>query len=520
MKFDDVLETIGTLTELRRIEGAHVVDHNQLSNDKLREAIHKAKPQYLHEETVRSQLEMALYRDQRMDYRVLSRTILIEVLLDQYDFALPSSQTEEQVIAQEQSVLNESNEIEILDLACGDRESDRYHHLDLYSFVLGVAWEHENTKSPDEANLLRKLRDRLNIAERDHFLLEARLGRYPKMSNELHTRSEISDVRRYLQSMGLLFAIRQDDGLNVDLIPDELAWVMRRIRGLELRTDSYRELMISKRLRRKPHLTDVLTRSGVAFGRYDTLDTLVDRVVRYVPASKAIASTSPRYGLNSEELAIWCRELHLSPSGPIEDRVGRVIAHFDALRPSIIAQVDERARWYQFYEELACRSYEALRAQHVIEKDLEIETKFEESTRYLFADKLKHTPLQQRGSNHPDGLLSLQTNYLMWDNKSKEEPVNLKDHIRQFDAYMDAADKPVPVFLVVGPDFTEESESEAVRYHAQHFERNVTLITAKDLKNLAEEWSSEQNKKREEPFPLGLLAGTGKFDRAKLGKLI
>ena len=520
MKFDDVVDAIGTLTELRRIAGAHVVDHNQLAHDELRAALHKVKPQYTQEETVRSQLEKALYRDQRLDYRVLSRAILIDVLLDQYDFTLPFNQTEEQVIALEQSIVNRSNEIEILDLACGDKASDRYHHLDLYSFVLGVAWENENTKSPDEANLLRKIRDRLNIAEQDHFLLEAKLGRYPKTSNQLHTRSEINDVRRYLQSMGFLFATRQDDGLNVDTIPDELALVMRRIHSLELRTGSYRQLMTYKPLRRKAHLIDVLTRSGVAFGRYDTIDALVDRVVRYMPPSKAIASASPWYGLNSEQLASWCRALHLSPSGPIKERVGRVIGHFDALRPSIIAQVDERARWYQFYEELGSRSYEALRAQHVIEKDLEIETKFEEATRYLFGDKLKHTPLQQRGSNHPDGLLSLQSKYLMWDNKSKEEPVNLKDHIRQFDAYMKAADKPVPVFLVGGPDFTVESESEAVRYHAQNFERNVALITAKELKNLAEEWSSENNKKREEPFPLGLLAGSGRFDRAKLGKLM
>jgi hypothetical protein len=133
---------------------------------------------------------------------------------------------------------------------------------------------------------------------------------------------------------------------------------------------------------------------------------------------------------------------------------------------------------------------------------------------------LNHTPLQQRGSNHADGLLSLQANYLMWDNKSKEGPVNLKDHVAQFNGYMDQADKPVPVFLVIGPDFTEESTAEAVRYHAQHFDRNIALITAKELKCLAQEWSSDQNKNREEPFPLGLLATTGRFNRTGLGKLL
>ena len=89
----------------------------------------------------------------------------------------------------------------------------------------------------------------------------------------------------------------------------------------------------------------------------------------------------------------------------------------------------------------------------------------------------------------------------------------------QFDAYMNQADKPVPVFAVIGPDFTQDSETEAVRYHSNHFDRNIVLITAPDLLRLAEEWSSDQNKNREEPFPLGLLATTGRFDRARLGKL-
>ena len=379
--------------------------------------------------------------------------------------------------------------------------------------------ENENTKSPDEVNLLRKLRGRLRITESDHRLLEAKLGKYPKESNELHGRSEINEVRRFLQGSGLLFAIRQDDGVDWDVIPEELASLLRNILGIELRTDSYREMMTYRPLRRKSRLIDVLSRSGVEFGSYDTIEQLVDHVQRYVPPSKALASTSPRYGLNSEQLSDWCRELGLSPQGAVEERVGRVIGHFDGLRPRMEKETDERARWYEFYSELAARDHKALRAQHVIEKDLEIEAKFEEATRYLFEEKLNHTPLQQRGSNHPDGLLSLQTNYLMWDKKSKESRVNLKEHIVQFDTYMDRPDKPVPIFIVIGPDFTEESDAEAVRYHAQHFDRNIAMITANELKDLAEEWSSDDNRNREEPFPLGLLTATGRFDRSRLGKL-
>jgi hypothetical protein len=43
------------------------------------------------------------------------------------------------------------------------------------------------------------------------------------------------------------------------------------------------------------------------------------------------------------------------------------------------------------------------------------------------------------------------------------------------------------------------------------------LITAAELKALAEEWSGGQNERRGEPFPLGLFARAGRFKRALLG---
>ena len=186
------------------------------------------------------------------------------------------------------------------------------------------------------------------------------------------------------------------------------------------------------------------------------------------------------------------------------------------------AEADQRALWYEFYLELATRNREQLRAQQLIEKDIEIESKFEHATQFLFQAKLGHTPLKQSGSEHPDGLLSLKSDYLMWDNKSKDAPClfHLKDCIAQFDRYMNSADKRVPIFLVIAPAFTEDSEVEAIKYHAEHFDRNIVLITATELKSLAEEWSSTQNKNRETAFPLGLLAASGRFDRKRLGKFI
>lgn len=128
-------------------------------------------------------------------------------------------------------------------MASGDKDSQRYKDLELYAFVLGVAWEERDEKTPDEVNFLRKLRERLSITETDHRLIEAKLKKFPKPSNALHSRSEVSDARRNLQALGLLFSSQQDDGVDVDVIPEELAVILRRILRVEMRSDSYRQLM-------------------------------------------------------------------------------------------------------------------------------------------------------------------------------------------------------------------------------------------------------------------------------------
>lgn len=520
MEFEKVVSLIGTLTDVRRIASAHVVDHNQLSDDQLRAGLAKSKPQYIDPVAVKNALDESIERDQKEANRVLSRLVLVDVLLEQYDCMLPFADTEAKVIGAEQNIVDRSNELGLEELACSDKGTPRYRDLETYNFVLGVAWEQRDSVSPDEANLLSRLRRHLRVNEFEHRVLEAKLLRFPKKGNELHSRAEVASARRSLQQSGLLFTVRLE-GVDYDVVPEEIATQVRAVLNIELRSEAYRELLKFWKVRTRAHLTDVLERAGVAFLKSDKVDALVERVVMNVPPSRAIASASPRYGLSSEELADWCRDLGLSPSGSMEERVQRVVRHFANLRPRVDPQEDERALWYEFYAELAARDRETLRAQQLIEKDNEIESKFEHATQYLFQKKLGHTPLKQSGTDHSDGLLSLKADYLMWDNKSKDPPglFHLKDCIPQFDRYMNGADKRVPVFLVIAPGFTEESELEAIRYHAEHFDRNIVLITAAELKALAEEWASPQHKNRETPFPLGLLSASGRFDRRKLGKL-
>ena len=51
MDFEKAVSLIGTVTDLRRVASAHVIDHNQLKDDDLRSALVKSKPQYAAAET-------------------------------------------------------------------------------------------------------------------------------------------------------------------------------------------------------------------------------------------------------------------------------------------------------------------------------------------------------------------------------------------------------------------------------------------------------------------------------------
>ena len=153
-----------------------------------------------------------------------------------------------------------------------------------------------------------------------------------------------------------------------------------------------------------------------------------------------------------------------------------------------------------------------LRANNIIEKDLQCEHLFEQATDYIFEKLLLNKPLTLTGTEHPDGKLSFKDKYIMWDNKSKETPVNLKDHIQQFDRYIKTSDKDVVVFMVIAPDFTPQSVQECVDYSLNN-DALILLITADELKTVAETWSK---KHPDEIFNLGYFKQNGRFDISRL----
>lgn len=500
MKYVDCVNNVSTFLDLKRLANKYVFDYRRLSFEDLKQAVITTAPQYYNKDNIFSVInELKLNGNQNL--RVLYRIILKQVLLNKDGFSLLQKDLEDEVIAYEQSVLDTENE----DDAFFKREE-----IALLSYVVGAAWDNNSEISVDEENLILRIKDKLKIIDEDYELILAHNSIFPKPGNTIHNRDEISDARKYLQQSGLVFVVRDSQGSDYDIIPEEIVAVLREYFRVDIKRFSYSKLLESKYIKKKTYLTEILQKAGIPLDRIETIDSLVGKIKRNIPAHNLIGGFTIKDGLNSSELAKWCTDLGLSTSGTKNDLIDRVIKYYDDIQEIVVNEEDERALYYEYFEDLASRNLDKLRRQGVIEKDLECEHKFELATNYIFEKILRTKPLMLKGTEHPDGMLSFGNKLILWDNKSKETSVNLNDHIKQFDRYIKEESKTVAVFVVIGPSFTEESPKECLKYSMSN-DTNILLITARELKTVAEKWK-EKHSNDEEVFPLGFFKQCGRFD--------
>ena len=487
---------------------AYVIDHRNLALDELRSAIKKTAPQYYFEDNVRSTIRNCVYNIER-DCRTLAPILLQDVLLQKDGVILSQSDTNDELIKREQRIVDESNE-DVFKQGGKKRKT-----LELFHFVLETAWENDDEISLDEKHLIERIKERLRITDNEYRIIEATLGKFPNPGNRIHTLTEIETVRRDLQSKGLIFPMRDSDGTNFDVIPEELGETLRSVFGIEIRRHGFVELTKHRFVKRKAYLTEILEKCDIELEGGITVDGLRELVLEQVQPTILLGGLSPRDGLDIETLRKWCNDLRLTVSGSKAELISKIVSYYDGLHETKEDIKDEREIWYSYYKDFAGRNLKFLREQQLIQKDLETEKKFEGATDYIFEKLLRHKPLSMIGSNHPDGAVSFQNRVIYWDNKSKEQPVSLKEHLKQFDGYIRDAEKVVAAFLVIGPDFTPDSSSLAMQYQVENG-TTITLMSAEELKALADEWNTKGGGKTDEPFPLGYLIQPGRFNRALL----
>ena len=261
-------------------------------------------------------------------------------------------------------------------------------------------------------------------------------------------------------------------------------------------------------------MQNILSKANIVFTPQMTIPQLQALLQKYVRPSNLLGGFSPRDGLDTATLSDWCNSLGVQSYGTKLDLIWNILRYYDGIKQINTTSEDIRGSYFEVFEELANRDLAFLRNQNIISKDLECEHKFEEATNYIFEKILKNKPLLLKGTDHPDGILSYNDKLIMWDNKSKESPVNLADHIKQFDRYIRASEKPVSVFIVIGPDFTADSAKECLKYSLTN-DTLILLITAKELKSLAIEWR-KKHEDDEESFPLGYFKQNGRYNPSNI----
>lgn len=510
MDFQSCVRLSNNINELKRIASAHVEDCRRLDLEELKASLIKTQGQYISYENIEKQLN-SLKLHENPIVRIIVPIILQSYLLDEDEFTSPCKETEEAVLNYEQAVIDESNNFDYKNMS---------RDFALLKFLLDKAWEFEDNISVDEKNLIEQVRKYLNISLKEQNMLEAKASRFPTKGNILHTRSEIDLARKALQSAGIVFYIKNSEGITCDIIPNEIAKCLRQYYGIEIKTYGYKQIIsyITK-ITKKQYLIDIVNKynenpntATVEMPTNPTIPFLQDVILKNIKPSNLIGGFSPRDGLDSTVLSKWCADLGLSVSGQKPVLISRILEYYDKLREIEISSDDEREKYYNVYHELACRNLSFLRENNIISKDLECEHLFERATNYLFEILLKNKPLLLTGTEHPDGKLSFNDKYILWDNKSKETPVNLQDHILQFDRYIRNSDKPVSVFMVIAPAFTDNSVKECVKYSLTN-DTQILLITADELKEIAEQWHKLHP---DESFPLGFFKQNGRFDKSLL----
>ena len=478
---------------LHRVIESFTRDFPKLDEERARETIVKNAEELTDPDRLRKRLE---YTDLPYADRILG-TCVLEILLNTPGHAATEGEVVEIGTAAQERVITDAG-------SDGALQYEDSHAVDVLRTVLQVAVEDERV-TDEEINLIRRLREKLKVTRKSQYILLAQLDHYPRAGNQPHTPSDFRDALNDLQRRGVVFYCNRLPEPRY-VIPEEMVRGVKGAIGVELSEESYRLLLDA--LTNK-QLGSILNDAGLP--RYGRKDEKADRI-----RDAGIKPSEALDTLTNAELYDFLNALPgATVSGSKQERTDRIIDYFTKLVIKRVSpEADPGELLYQYFVELGCRDRENLLANKVIKKDRHMDAAFEEGARYLFTRKLGLELLPTRGSDHPDGALELPSgDLLMWDTKSKETVYTFPaSHLRQFKRYIRDATQRVSCFLVVVPEIDNSSHENAARLKIEsRDDTDVALITAEDLKWLAEEWGGSDRAINPEVFNI-----TGILDRAML----
>lgn len=430
-------------------------------------------------------------------------SFILRSILSKPNFSSTREEISKTVINKEQEIVELSN------------RSESFRHIDQTSLevflaILETALEDEII-SNDELSLIARLRKKLSISEKDQYLIQAKLGLFPTQSNRLHTTPQISKGIDDLQKCGIIFHCNKYEGQidKIYVIPDEIVSGVKSVLGIELIEDKYKLLL--ERLQNKQLKNILDSRNLYVSG---VKEELIERIMH-----SGIKPSESLDCLTSSELSEVCSGIpSLTVGGVKEEKIERLINYFSKLIIKEFKEEDTGQKYYEYLEELAKRDIDNLLGNGIVKDHDFIDKAFEEGTKYLFEKELNIPTLKFSGNEHADGGVKFEKDdsVLLWDNKSRKNGENYKfpdAHLRQFKRYIRnerEGQRRVNSFLVITAAIDPIAEKNAVKLKAQSgVDTDVALITAENLKLVAQNWKQYTNK---EQFNLQVFNTTGILD--------
>lgn len=187
--------------------------------------------------------------------------------------------------------------------------------------------EKDESLNAHEINILNVLRNELDLSKREHYLLESRIGRFPRKGNVLHTHQQISRSLINLQTRGLILRFREDTSYYI--IPKDIARILRYEMGGELRNEVYAALLGDLNV---TQLREIL--NNLDFSASGVKEVLVNRIIEY----NILPSTALKV-FGSKELSDILRNLEGTKiSGTKKEKFKIlliIMKHFPLLHPQI-----------------------------------------------------------------------------------------------------------------------------------------------------------------------------------------
>ena len=239
-----------------------------------------------------------------VEFRNPPADTILEVLLEAEGHRVPVDDLKSAVRDRIREYREASKDVPLQDPVKGYR---------LYATMLAAAWDHDGDLVPQEANLLRVLRNELGITRRTHQLIIA----HPDIRRLVFDPTSFNEELTYLSNEGIVL-VCCDNGDSHFVLSDETAESLLQLWGFEMEPKQYKRLL---GVLTNTQLAGILRSAGLRTS--GTTRELVERVLASeMPPSAALSV------LTGAELASLLARLGLPRSGSKEERVLRVIDHF------------------------------------------------------------------------------------------------------------------------------------------------------------------------------------------------